>query len=244
MSRRSESSVSTPLIGLCTYREQAAWGVWNQRADVLQAEYADAVVAAGGAPVLLPPASATREIAGSVVRRLDGLVLTGGADVDPARYDEPAHPRTSSWREDRDAWEVALLAAADEIGLPVLGVCRGMQLMAVAAGGSLEQHTPDVVGSEAHSPGGDAFGDIAVTTATGSRLRGAEGEQLAVRCHHHQSVRTHPGYSATAWAEDGVLEAFEAEGERFAVAVQWHPEMGRDQLLFNALVTAARERLG
>lgn len=235
--------MSTPLIGLSTYREQAAWGVWTQRADLLQAEYADAVVAAGGAPVLLPPAASAPEVAASVVRRLDGLVLTGGADVDPGRYDEPAHPHTISWREDRDAWEVALLTAADEIGLPVLGVCRGMQLMAVAAGGALEQHTPDLVGSEVHSPGGDVFGDVAVSTAEGSRVRRAEGERLSVRCHHHQSVREHPGYAATAWAEDGTLEAFEATGDRFCLAVQWHPEMGHDQPLFDALVAAARSQL-
>jgi putative glutamine amidotransferase len=235
--------VATPLIGLCTYREQAAWGVWTQRADVLQAEYADAVVAAGGAPVLLPPAASAPEVATAVVRRIDGLVLTGGADVDPARYDEPAHPRTVSWRLDRDAWEVALLGAADEIGLPVLGVCRGMQLMAVAGGGSLEQHVPDVLGSETHSPGGAEFGEVTVRTAEGSRVRGAEGDRLAVRCHHHQSVREHPGYTATAWAEDGTLEGFEADGDRFSVAVQWHPEMGRDQKLFDALVSAARESL-
>lgn len=236
--------MATPLIGLSTYREQAAWGVWRQRADVLQAEYADAVVRAGGAPVLLPPASAADEVAGSVVRRLDGLVLTGGADVDPARYEAPTHPRTAGWRADRDAWEVALLTAADVHRLPVLGVCRGMQLMAVAAGGALEQHTPDIVGSEAHSPGGDVFGGIAVSTRVGSRVRAAEGERVAVQCHHHQSVREHPGYVASAWAEDGVLEAFEADGERFSVAVQWHPEMSRDQTLFDALVAAARERLG
>lgn len=232
----------TVLIGLSTYREQAAWGVWTQRADVLQAEYADAVVSAGGAPALLPPAASAPDVAAAVVRRLDGLILTGGADVDPARYAGAAHPRTVGWRADRDAWEVALLAAADEIGLPVLGVCRGMQLMAVAAGGELEQHTPDAVGSEVHSPGGDEFGEIVVTTREGSRVRGAEGDQLAVRCHHHQSVRAHPGFTATAWAQDGTLEAIEADGERFCVAVQWHPEMGRDQTLFDALVTAARER--
>lgn len=234
--------MNTPLIGLSTYREQAAWGVWTQRADVLQAEYADAVVRAGGAPALLPPAEGAPDVAASVVRRVDGLILTGGADVDPARYDQPVHHRTLAWRVDRDAWEVALLDAAHEIGLPVLGVCRGMQLMAVAAGGHLEQHTPDVVGSEIHSPGGDRFGEVSVTTADGSRVRMVEGEHLAVRCHHHQSVRAHPGYTATAWAEDGTLEAFEGTGDRFCVAVQWHPEMNRDQPLFDALVAAARAR--
>ncbi|MDQ6642402.1 MAG: gamma-glutamyl-gamma-aminobutyrate hydrolase family protein [Actinomycetota bacterium] len=232
--------MSTPLIGLSTYREQAAWGVWAQRADVLQVEYADAVVSAGGAPVLLPPATSRPDVAPAVVRRLDGLVLTGGADVEPARYGESPHPRTAGWREDRDAWELALLQAADTEGIPVLGVCRGMQLMAVAAGGKLQQHTPDVLGSDLHSPGRDAFGEVTVTSAEGSRLRSAEGERLQVRCHHHQSVREHPGYTATAWADDGSLEAFEAAGDRFCVAVQWHPEMGRDQLLFDALVSAAR----
>ncbi len=229
----------TALIGLPTYREQAAWGVWDQRADVLQAEYADVVVAAGGVPVLLPPATSTPAAAAAVVARLDGLVLTGGADIDPDRYHAPAHPRTTCWREDRDAWEVALLEAADQAGLPVLGVCRGMQLMAVVAGGSLEQHMPDVVGDHTHSPGGDAFGDVAVSSAEGSRVRAAEGERLMVRCHHHQSVREHPGYVATAWAEDGTLEAFEAIGDPFRLAVQWHPEMSRDQALFDALVAAA-----
>jgi putative glutamine amidotransferase len=240
MSPRSDPT--RPLIGLTTYREEAAWGVWRLRADVLQAEYADAVVAAGGVPVLLPPASGSDQSARAVVARLDGLVVCGGADVDPAQYGEEPHPRTAGWREDRDAWELALLNAAAEAGLPVLGVCRGMQLMAVAAGGSLDQHTPDVVGHEDHSPGGDAFGRLAVRTAEGSRVRAAEGDSLSAMCHHHQSVRTHPGYEATAWAPDATVEAMEAPGERFCVGVQWHPEVGRDQPLFAALVAAASAR--
>ncbi len=235
--------VSTPLVGLPTYREQAVWGVWARRADVLQAEYADAVVTAGGAPVLLPPSSAAPEIAAAVMGRLDGLVLTGGADVDPARYHERPHPRTTSWRPDRDSWEVALLAAADELALPVLGVCRGMQLMAVAGGGALQQHTADVVASDRHRPGTDVFGTVEVSTAEGSLVRRAEGEHVMVRCHHHQSVRVHPGYTATGWAADGTVEAFERVGKRFCVGVQWHPEMSHDQPLFDALVEAARGRL-
>jgi len=103
-----------PLIGVTTYREEARWGVWDTRADVLHAQYADAVLAAGGVPVLLPPASASDAVAGLVVSRIDGLVVSGGADVDPARYGEEPHPSTASWREDRDAWETALLRAADE----------------------------------------------------------------------------------------------------------------------------------
>ena len=233
---------SRPVIGLSTYREEATWGVWRQRADVLHAEYADAIVSAGGVPVLLPPASGSAVAARAVVARLDGLVVSGGADVDPARYGEEPHDRTAGWREDRDAWELALLAAADEVRLPVLGVCRGMQLMAVAAGGALDQHTPDVVGHEEHSPGGDVFGRLTVRTRAGSRVQAAEGDAVEALCHHHQSVRSHPGYDASAWAPDETVEAMEATGDRFCVGVQWHPEMGRDQALFTALVAAAAGR--
>ena len=127
-----------PVIGLTTYREQAAWGVWHQRADLLPAEYAGAVESVGGVPLLLPPVAAPGA-AQAVVGRLDGLVISGGADVDPARYGADVHPHTSGWRGDRDAWEIALLDAADAVDLPVLGVCRGMQLMAVRAGGTLDQ---------------------------------------------------------------------------------------------------------
>jgi putative glutamine amidotransferase len=238
MSRRSDP----PLIGITTYREQARWGVWDTRADVLHAQYADAVLAAGGIPVLLPPASAADDVAALVVGRIDGLVVSGGADVDPERYGEEPHPRTTSWREDRDAWESALLRAADAAELPTLGVCRGMQLMAVAAGGSLVQHTPDLVGHEEHSPGGDVFGTIEVTTADQSQLRTLVGERVEVGCHHHQTVATHPGFEASAWAADGSLEAMERPGPRFCLAVQWHPEVRDDTSLFAALVGAAAER--
>jgi putative glutamine amidotransferase len=230
--------VSAPLIGLSTYREQAAWGVWDQRADLLPTQYAAAVESTGGVPVLLPPQQ-TPGAADAIVARLDGLVISGGADVDPGRYGEEPHPRTASWRPDRDAWEVALLDAAEAIGLPVLGVCRGMQVMAVRAGGALDQHVPDLVDHETHSPGGPEFGSIAVTTVAGSRLAGLVGDELAVNCHHHQSVRTHPGYVAVAHAGDGTLEAMEAQGDRFCVGVQWHPETAADVGLLAGLVRAA-----
>jgi putative glutamine amidotransferase len=233
-----------PVIGLSTYREQARWGVWDQPADLLPTLYADAVRAAGGVPVLLPPASGSDQAARSVVARLDGLIVSGGADVDPSRYGEEPHPRTAAWRADRDAWEAALLVAATEVDLPTLGVCRGMQLMAVTAGGRLDQHTPDVVGHERHSPGGPEFGEVTVRTEAGSRVATAVGETADVSCHHHQSVREHPGFTATAWAPDGTLEAMERPGPRFCVGIQWHPEVGRDHALFEALVAAADERSG
>ena len=229
-----------PVIGLTTYREQAAWGVWNLRADVLPSQYAAAVEDTGGVPVLLPPLQQTGA-ADSVVSRLDGLVISGGADVDPDRYGAEPHPRTHGWRPDRDAWETALLDAADAAGLPVLGVCRGMQVMTVQAGGVLDQHTPDLVGHDDHSPGGDEFGRIDVTTVAGTRVAGLLGDTLAVNCHHHQSVRSHPGFVASAHARDGTLEAMEAPGDRFCVAVQWHPETAADVGLLAGLVRAAAE---
>ena len=231
-----------PLIGLTSYREQASWGVWNQPADLLPVMYADAIVRAGGVPLVLPPATDDPDAAAAVVSRLDGLVVSGGADVDPSAYGEEPHERTIAWRPDRDAWELALLTSAAAQNLPTLGVCRGMQVMAVATGGTLEQHAPDKVGHDEHSPGADAFGDIEVTVAEDSRLHAILGPNVTVHCHHHQSVRSHPGYAATAHAADGLLEAMEAEGPRFCLGVQWHPEAGRDQRLFDALVAAAASR--
>ena len=232
--------MNATVIGLTTYREDAVWGVWRQRADVLPSQYADAVEATGGVPLLLPPIGQPGA-ADVVVSRLDGLVISGGADVDPARYGADPHPRTAAWREDRDAWELALLDAANAAGLPVLGVCRGMQVMAVHAGGALDQHTPDLVGHERHSPGGDEFGEVEVRTTAGSRVAGLIGERLAVNCHHHQSVRLHPGFEASARAADGTLEAMEGAGDRFCVAVQWHPETAGDVGLLAGLVRAASE---
>lgn len=234
--------MALPVIGLTTYRERAAWGVWDQQADLLPTQYAEAVAATGGLPVLLPPVEQVGA-ADAVVARLDGLVVSGGADVDPGRYGAQPHPRTAGWRPDRDAWELALLDAAAAVGLPVLGVCRGMQLMAVHAGGTLVQHTPDLVGDDRHSPGGDEFGTVDVRTVPGTVVAGLVGEELAVSCHHHQSVATHPGWVAAAHAADGTLEAMElapADGaDRFCVAVQWHPETAADAGLLAGLVRAA-----
>ncbi|PKH41956.1 putative glutamine amidotransferase [Nocardioides alpinus] len=231
--------MDAPLIGLTTYRQQAAWGVWHTRADLLPTEYAAAVEAAGGIPLLLPPMSLPGA-ADRVVSRIDALVVSGGADVDPGQYGAEPHERTSGWQPERDVWELALLSAAEETGLPVLGICRGMQLMAVHGGGTLDQHTPDLVGHETHSPGGDAYGTVEVATTVGSRLATLVGAQVEVSCHHHQSVATHPGFTAVARASDGTVEAMEAAGDRFCLAVQWHPETRVEVGLMAGLVEAAR----
>ncbi|CAN5123027.1 gamma-glutamyl-gamma-aminobutyrate hydrolase family protein [soil metagenome] len=229
--------MNRPLIGLSTYREQARWGVWDASADLLPSQYAVAVERAGAVPVLLPPQDPSA--AAAVVARLDGLVISGGADVEPARYGAEPHARTAVWREDRDAWELALLEAADGRALPVLGVCRGMQVMAVHRGGALAQHIPDLVGHDDHLPRAGSYGDIEVQTSPGSRLRSLVGDRHEVGCHHHQSVRAHPGYLPAALSSDGTLEAMEAAGDRFEVAVQWHPETRADAGLFRGLVEAA-----
>ena len=186
--------------------------MWDQRADVLPAQYAEAVIACGGVPVLLPPIDGVGA-ADTVVARLDGLVISGGADVDPAqlrRRAAPAHGQLATGPGRVGAGAAG--RAADAIELPVLGVCRGMQVMAVHAGGRLDQHTPDLVGHDEHSPGGDVFGAVAVSTEAGSRLATLVGPSLTVNCHHHQSVRDHPGFVASAHAADGTLEAMEVAG--------------------------------
>ena len=229
------------LIGLSTYREQARWGVWDTSADLLPSDYALAVEAAGGVPVLLPPTLPYADAASAVVARLDGLIIAGGPDVDPERYAADAHPTTGAPRRDRDAWELALLDAAAASRTPVLGICRGMQVMAVHAGGSLDQHVPELVEHEAHSPGGDEYGRTGIRVAPDSRLATLVASSPPVACHHHQSVRIHPGFEAVAWAEDGLLEAMEDPTHPFRIAVQWHPEVDRDRGLFGGLVAAARE---
>jgi putative glutamine amidotransferase len=229
----------TPLVGLSTYRDEARWSVWETRADLVPTVYSYAVQDAGGVPVLLPPTEPTAAAAQAVVARLDGLVVSGGADVSPQRYGEEPHPRTTGWRDDRDEWELALLLAAAQRGLPTLGICRGMQVMAVAAGGRLEQHVPDRVGHDRHSPGGERYGSTSVRVADGTLLHRLLGDRVDVHCHHHQAVASHPGFQPAAWAEDGTLEAMELRGDRFCMGVQWHPEMAADAGLFRGLVAAA-----
>lgn len=241
-----------PLIGLSSYAEPARWAAWEAPAALLPLNYAEQVTAAGGTPVLLPPLPGIE----AAVARLDALVLTGGGDIDPAAYGAPPHPRTGRVSSGRDRAELSLLAAALAAGLPVLGICRGLQLLNIAQGGTLHQHLADLAGpagDAGHTPAPGTFGSHPVRIAAGSTLAGIlggdgrHGERgLAVPTAHHQAIdRLGGGLVATAWAADGVIEAVEfAEPapprHPFVLAVQWHPEAGDDPRLFRALVAAAQ----
>jgi gamma-glutamyl-gamma-aminobutyrate hydrolase PuuD len=236
-----------PRIGLPTYVESARWGMWNRPAALLPHSYITAVMAAGGLPVMLPPLPAgtptavVADAARSAVGGLDGLLLTGGADIDPALYGASPLPTTQAPRPDRDAWEMALLATALDRDLPLLAVCRGIEVLNVARGGTLTQHLPDVVGHPGHLPEPGVFGTSQVRFAEGSPVAAILGPDAKVPCFHHQAVdRLADDVEAVGWADDGTVEAAIVPGRRFAVAVQWHPEESDDPRLFQALVAAAR----
>ncbi len=229
-----------PRIGLTTYREHASWGVWSEPADLLPATYADAVQAAGGVPMLLPPGARDPDTAAqSALDGVHGLLLSGGADLDPARYGASRDANTGTARPDRDAWELALARVALDGGLPMLGVCRGMQVLNVELGGTLVQHLPEHVGSEAHSPTVGVHGRHRVRFADGSLLATLLGTSADVATYHHQAVETlGAGLAPTAWADDGVIEAAELPGDAWVVVVQWHPEVYDRDPLFGAFVDA------
>ena len=230
-----------PVIGITAYVEPARWVVWDTDATVLHQRYVDRVVAAGGIPVVLPPVAGTAD---EVLDRVDGVVLAGGADVDPARYDADPDPRTSAPRTSRDDAELSLFLAALGRGTPVLGICRGMQVMDVALGGTLRQHLPDVVDHEGHQPAPGEFGRHPVRVEPASRLAQALGRtEVEVHSYHHQSLdRVADRLAEVAWAPDGTVEAVEVVDAEWAVGVLWHPEVDTDPALFTALVDAARDR--
>ncbi|MEV0369761.1 gamma-glutamyl-gamma-aminobutyrate hydrolase family protein [Streptomyces sp. NPDC050636] len=223
-----------PLIGISTYQQEASWGVWNLPAALVPAGYPRLVQRSGGLAALLPPGDPAT--AATVVGRLDGLVIAGGADVAPARYGAQPHPRTGPPSLDRDAWELALIEAALAGGVPMLGICRGLQLLNVALGGTLVQH----LDGHAGPPG--VFEQHDIKPCPGTLLAGALPEPVSVPTYHHQSVdRLGSGLLASAYAEDGTIEALELPDARgFTLAVQWHPEAGDDTRVMDALVAAAR----
>ncbi|CAM5307681.1 gamma-glutamyl-gamma-aminobutyrate hydrolase family protein [Streptomyces diastaticus] len=225
-----------PLIGVSTYLEdEAGWGVWTMPAALLPAGYAALVRAAGGLVAMLPPDAPER--AGAVVARVDGLVIAGGPDVEPARYGAERDPRTGPPAPARDAWELALIDAALSLGTPLLGICRGMQLLNVALGGTLVQHL------DGHTGGTGVFGSHPVKPVPGSRYAAAVPEESVVPAYHHQCVdELGRGLSVSAQADDGTVEAIETAGEPWVLGVQWHPEMGEDTRVMRALVEAAATR--
>jgi putative glutamine amidotransferase len=228
-----------PVIGITSYAQDARWGVWHLPAALVPLAYVDAVELAGGRALLVPPAEDDVE---QTLDALDGIVFSGGADVDPARYGAEAHPETDTPQARRDAGELALLKAALERDMPTLAICRGFQLLNVARGGDLVQHLPERVGNDDHKQVPGEFAVHPVEIKDGSRLAGIVGAGSQVTSHHHQALgKVGAGLVETAWAADGTLEAVEDPSLRFAVGVQWHPEAGQDAVLFEALVEQARE---
>jgi gamma-glutamyl-gamma-aminobutyrate hydrolase PuuD len=228
-----------PLIGITAYLDTASWGVWQQPAALIPYTYVNAVTRAGGTAVLLPPQESG---ALEAVASIDGLVLAGGPDLDPDTYGEDPHPRTGAPNSERDDWEFAVLGEALRQKIPVLGVCRGMQLMNVALGGRLIQHLPDRLGDLAHQPAPAVFGDQSVQVRPGSRLAPILGPgPVPVRCYHHQAVaEIGHGLVPAAWCGDETVEAVEMAERDFVFGVQWHPEAAPDDnRLFEALVGAA-----
>ncbi|MFD7445003.1 gamma-glutamyl-gamma-aminobutyrate hydrolase family protein [Streptomyces sp. NPDC059909] len=224
--------MTQPLIGVSTYLEQASWGVWQLPAALLPEGYPRLVQSAGGIAAMLPPDDPGR--AASVVARLDGLVVAGGPDVEPVRYGAEPDPRTGPPARERDTWELALIEAALASGTPLLGICRGMQLLNVALGGTLVQHM------EGHAKEVGVFGRHPVTPVPGTRYAALVPEESSVPTYHHQAVDLlGTGLVVSARAEDGTVEAVELPDPAWVVGVQWHPEMGEDTRVMRGLVRAA-----
>jgi putative glutamine amidotransferase len=239
-----------PVIGICTPLERVRFAVWDIDAFVLARSYVDAVHRAGGLALLLAPDPALVAEPDEVLDLLDGLMLAGGADIDPASYGAQPHPTTAGAVPERDAFEIALARRALERDLPLLGICRGLQIMNIAGGGTLHQHLPELLGHEDHRRVLGTFdgADHAVALEPGSLAARAAGELLhATKSHHHQGIdRLGEGLVITGRAEmDDFPEAIEAPERRFALGVQWHPEADEQSRLIAALVEeAAAARTG
>ena len=227
------------MIGITTYVTRAQWSYWDEEAVLVPAAYVQALERAGGRPVLIPPSEHGIE---ETLDAVDGLIFSGGSDLDPDLYDQEPHDETFGVVPERDRAELALLEAALARDLPVLAVCRGSQVLNVARGGDLVQHLPDLVGDEKHKHTPGTFADHDITLQPGTRLASLLGDHAPVKSHHHQGFgRVGDGLRVAAHAEDGTIEAVEDPSRRFALGVLWHPEAGEDLKLFEELVDAARE---
>lgn len=238
---RDRARTGTAIIGITTYLEPARWGSWLRDAALLPSSYLGPVERAGAIPVLLPPASVDR--VPDLLSRLDGLILSGGSDVDPELYGAARHAATSPSNPPRDRFELAVVRHAIDIGLPFLAICRGLQILNVARDGTLVQHLPDLVGHAEHQPALGRMARHPVRLSTTSTLGRLLGTRLEVATYHHQAIeRLGKGLLAVAWADDQVVEAVELQGHPFGIGVQWHPEEDGDPRLFEALVAAAEAR--
>lgn len=230
-----------PVIGITSYAQEATWGAWTLPAALIPLSYVDSVEVASGRPVVVPPLA---EAVDETLDALDGLVFSGGADIDPAHYGEDPHPMTTGLHPQRDEAELSLLRGALARGMPVLAICRGMQLLNVLEGGTLHQHLPERVDHDGHRIARGTFSEHAVTLAPGSKIASIIGPEASVLSSHHQAPeRIGEGLEAVGWAEDGTVEAIEGP-EPFVVGVLWHPEEGEDKRLFEALVDEARRFAG
>jgi gamma-glutamyl-gamma-aminobutyrate hydrolase PuuD len=228
--------MAKPLIGITTYVEPASWGHWQVEAALVPYDYVRAVERAGGRAVLVPP---DEDGIDEMLDALDGLIFSGGNDMDPEEYGAEAHPATTGTNPERDRGELALLEAALARDLPVLAICRGFEVLNVARGGDLVQHLPEIVGHEDHRETVGEFSEHTVRVDPSSRIGEIAG---AVKSHHHQGIgRIGNGLRDVAWAADGTVEAIEDPEKPFVVGVLWHPEAGEDQRLFERLVDAARK---
>jgi putative glutamine amidotransferase len=228
-----------PVVGITTYLTPARFGVWELETALVPADYVRAVERAGARALLVPPSEGGVE---ETLDALDGLIFSGGSDLDPETYGQEAHPETKDVVPERDRAELALLEAALARDMPILAVCRGSQVLNVALGGDLVQHLPDVVGDEKHKHAPGEFADHDVALEPETRLASLLGDRTPVKSHHHQGFgRLGSGLREAARAEDGTLEAVEDPSKRFALGVLWHPEAGEDLRLFEALVQEARQ---
>jgi gamma-glutamyl-gamma-aminobutyrate hydrolase PuuD len=228
-----------PLVGITAYVTPARFGAWELESVLIPRDYVRAVERAGGRAVLVPPSNDGID---EILDAVDGLVFSGGSDLDPELYGQEPHPRTNGIVHVRDSAELALLRAALDRDLPVLAICRGSQVLNVAFGGDLVQHLPDHVGHDGHKETDGVFSDHDVELEPGTQLAGLLGDRVPVKSHHHQGMdRIGAGLNVSARDEDGYVEALEAPDRRFTVGVLWHPEAGQDARLFEALVAEAAE---
>jgi len=238
--------VGRPVIGICAALERAKWSVWDQQTFLTPRGYVDAIHRAGGLAVVIPPDPELETNPDEILDRIDGLILAGGADIDPANYGAEPHPATTHTVPERDTFEIALAQRALERDMPMLGICRGMQLMNVATGGTLNQHVPESHGHDDHrrSPGSFDDADHDVRLEPGSLAARAAGEEVhATKSHHHQGIDVlGEGLVVTGWADlDELPEAIEAPDKRFALGVQWHPEADELSRVIEAFVQEASD---